>query len=346
MNSARAVRRRHVCRAPARSFVRRDWSVPNLSAQAPTAERQAVKSSCPGLIQFIGSGVQVGAPYRPPSTRPLLLRIRQRHPLVGGSELEISPSDAREEAAAAARARTLGLGRPRWTCWSRIARPGGELRRNQRDQEQLALRPHRSAVSPEPGTACRKRVGLQPVTRRCACTTGKGAAARHLSHKCVLKIPARYHRRATSARTRSRSPATSNPRPSMVRRGAHPRTRAGHSDPHRRQPPRHRGKSNSRSRRTLELILIPTQNDGTEGTPDHGARNCFGDHPKVGADPHGLDISTNPSGCSATSSPERISTQSQARPRGRGSQADDRAVRTPAGSKWGPGLHGAASTAT
>ena len=40
---------------------------------------------------------------------------------------------------------------------------------------------------------------------------------------------------------------------------------------------------------------IPTQNDGTEGTPDHrcGGGFCFADYPHIGADRHGFYISAN-----------------------------------------------------
>ena len=43
------------------------------------------------------------------------------------------------------------------------------------------------------------------------------------------------------------------------------------------------------------LYSIPTQNDGTQGTPDHGCTGgaCIGDDPRIGADKYGFYISTN-----------------------------------------------------
>src|SRR4029450_6471822 len=48
------------------------------------------------------------------------------------------------------------------------------------------------------------------------------------------------------------------------------------------------------------LYKMPVQNDGTEGTPDHGCSNgdgthgpCFQDYPHIGADRNGVYVSTN-----------------------------------------------------
>jgi hypothetical protein len=43
------------------------------------------------------------------------------------------------------------------------------------------------------------------------------------------------------------------------------------------------------------LYSIPAQNDGTDGTPDHGCDGgpCIGDYPHIGADRYGFFISTN-----------------------------------------------------
>ncbi|HEX3226902.1 MAG TPA: hypothetical protein VHQ89_12470 [Gaiellaceae bacterium] len=51
------------------------------------------------------------------------------------------------------------------------------------------------------------------------------------------------------------------------------------------------------------VYRIPVQNDGTEGTPDHGCRMrvgtslvhgpCFGDYPHIGADANGIYLTTN-----------------------------------------------------
>jgi hypothetical protein len=45
------------------------------------------------------------------------------------------------------------------------------------------------------------------------------------------------------------------------------------------------------------IYKIPTQNDGTEGTPDHHCDGgpCFGDFPKIGADANGIYITENES---------------------------------------------------
>jgi hypothetical protein len=45
------------------------------------------------------------------------------------------------------------------------------------------------------------------------------------------------------------------------------------------------------------IYKIPTQNDGTEGTPDHHCEGgpCFGDFPKIGADANGIYITENES---------------------------------------------------
>jgi len=44
-----------------------------------------------------------------------------------------------------------------------------------------------------------------------------------------------------------------------------------------------------------DLYRLPAQNDGTEGSPDHGCDGgpCIGDYPHIGADAHGFYITTN-----------------------------------------------------
>ena len=54
----------------------------------------------------------------------------------------------------------------------------------------------------------------------------------------------------------------------------------------------------SRSRDPLgrwDLYRLPVQNDGTDGTPDHGCDQgpCIGDYPHIGADKHGFFVTTN-----------------------------------------------------
>ena len=51
---------------------------------------------------------------------------------------------------------------------------------------------------------------------------------------------------------------------------------------------------------TWTVYRVPAQNDGTDGTPDHGCTldgtapgPCFQDYPHVGADAHGVYVSTN-----------------------------------------------------
>jgi hypothetical protein len=44
---------------------------------------------------------------------------------------------------------------------------------------------------------------------------------------------------------------------------------------------------------TWTRYSIPTQNDGTEGTPAHANCPCIGDYPHIGADKYGIYISTN-----------------------------------------------------
>lgn len=44
-----------------------------------------------------------------------------------------------------------------------------------------------------------------------------------------------------------------------------------------------------------DIYRLPAQNDGTDGSPDHGcdAGPCIGDYPHIGADKHGFYITTN-----------------------------------------------------
>jgi hypothetical protein len=44
-----------------------------------------------------------------------------------------------------------------------------------------------------------------------------------------------------------------------------------------------------------DLYRLPVQNDGSDGTPDHGCDQgpCIGDYPHIGADKHGFYITTN-----------------------------------------------------
>jgi hypothetical protein len=46
---------------------------------------------------------------------------------------------------------------------------------------------------------------------------------------------------------------------------------------------------------TWTVYKLPVQNDGTQGTPDHGCDQgfCLGDYPHIGADAHGIFITTN-----------------------------------------------------
>src|SRR5262249_10564968 len=43
------------------------------------------------------------------------------------------------------------------------------------------------------------------------------------------------------------------------------------------------------------IYRIPTQNDGTQGTPEHHCEGgpCFADYPKIGADANGIYITAN-----------------------------------------------------
>src|SRR5437868_6551312 len=43
------------------------------------------------------------------------------------------------------------------------------------------------------------------------------------------------------------------------------------------------------------IYKLPVQNNGTEGTPDHGCNNgfCLGDYPHIGADANGIYLTTN-----------------------------------------------------
>ena len=61
------------------------------------------------------------------------------------------------------------------------------------------------------------------------------------------------------------------------------------------------------------LYKIPTQNDGTEGTPDHHCAGgpCFGDYPKLGRRPHGIYLTAMSIPSSAEPPPEHKSTRSQ-----------------------------------
>jgi len=41
------------------------------------------------------------------------------------------------------------------------------------------------------------------------------------------------------------------------------------------------------------IYRVPVQNDGSEGTPIHAACPCLGDYPHIGADAHGIYLTTN-----------------------------------------------------
>jgi hypothetical protein len=46
---------------------------------------------------------------------------------------------------------------------------------------------------------------------------------------------------------------------------------------------------------TWTIYTLPVQNNGTQGTPDHGCNSgfCLGDYPHIGADAHGIYLTTN-----------------------------------------------------
>jgi hypothetical protein len=46
---------------------------------------------------------------------------------------------------------------------------------------------------------------------------------------------------------------------------------------------------------TWTIYSLPVQNNGTQGTPDHGCNDgfCFGDYPHIGADANGIFLTTN-----------------------------------------------------
>lgn len=301
MNSARAVRRRLgvvalVLGLSSVALVGAESS----SAQAPTAERQAVKSSRPGVIQFIGSGpFKSGPPDRPPSTRPAPPPDQTETPSLSEfSELEISPFRRRErQAAAAARAQDVGgaaaldlAGEGRRglevsfdgisAIKSRLARDGTQFSGEPPDQGlcagngfvlesvNQALRVHdRQGAALTPVVAQSAFYGYPPDIDR------KGHfGANTFDITCYFDPEARrwFH----VALTLDQEPDTglltgANRLDIAVSRTADPRG-------------------------LWNYYAIPTQNDGTEGTPDHRCGGpCFGDYPKVGADRHGFYISTN-----------------------------------------------------
>ena len=51
--------------------------------------------------------------------------------------------------------------------------------------------------------------------------------------------------------------------------------------------------SNNDPRGSWAIYRIPVQNDGTQGTPVHANCPCLGDYPHIGADEHGIYLTTN-----------------------------------------------------